>query len=105
MTSITPDQLQRMRQEGAPFQLIDVREPYEAERCSIGGTLIPLGDVLERLHEFRRDIPVVVHCRSGNRAVALITALERRHGFSNLVHLEGGIMGYAEQVDPGLRCD
>lgn len=105
MTTIGPEDLQRMRREGAAFQLIDVREPYEAERCTLGGTLIPMGELLDRLEEIRRDVPVVVHCRSGNRALAVITALERRHGFTNLIQLEGGIQAYAARVDPGLRCD
>lgn len=94
-----------MLREGSQFQLIDVREPYEAERCTLGGTLIPMGDLLDRLNEIRRDVPVVVHCRSGNRALAVITALERRHGFTNLIQLEGGIQAYAAQVDPGISCD
>ncbi|MBV6405105.1 MAG: hypothetical protein IT228_15105 [Flavobacteriales bacterium] len=105
MTTISPEELQRMRRSGVAFQLIDVREPYEAERCSLGGTLIPLGEILERLDEIRRDVPVVVHCRTGNRALAAITALERRHGFKGLIQLEGGIQAYADRVDPALRCE
>lgn len=42
-----------MRENGEAFQLIDVREPYEAERCTLGGTLVHLGDVLDRLAEIQ----------------------------------------------------
>ncbi|MBL8010560.1 MAG: rhodanese-like domain-containing protein [Flavobacteriales bacterium] len=105
MTTIGPEELHRMRRDGVPFQLVDVRESYEAERCTLGGTLIPMGELLDRLHEIRRDVPVVVHCRSGNRALAVITALERRHGFTNLIQLEGGIQAYAARLDPGMRCE
>ncbi|MCC6400112.1 MAG: rhodanese-like domain-containing protein [Flavobacteriales bacterium] len=105
MTTIGPEELHRMRRDGTAFQLLDVREPYEAERCTLGGMLIPMGDLLDRLNEIRRDVPVVVHCRSGNRALAVITALERRHGFTNLIQLEGGIQAYAARVDPGISCD
>lgn len=105
MNEIPPTELKRMKEAGEAFQLIDVREPYEAERCSLGGTLIPLGEVLDRLSEIRRDVPVVVHCRSGNRSAAVISALTQRHGFTNLVNLRGGILAYGAQVDRSLRCD
>ena len=94
-----------MRREGEAFQLIDVREPYEAEACSIGGTLIPLGEVVERCEEIRRDIPVVVHCKSGARSAAVINALSSRYGYTNLINLKGGIMAYGREVAPGLDCD
>ncbi len=38
------EQLAQMREDGADFVLIDVREPHEVEICAIGGRLIPLGD-------------------------------------------------------------
>ena len=41
MNEIAPQELKRMQDAKERFLLIDVREPYEAERCSIGGTLIP----------------------------------------------------------------
>lgn len=87
------------------FQLIDVREPYEAQICSIGGTLIPMGEIVERLTEIRKDVPVVVHCRSGARSSAVINALSSRYGFTNLINLKGGILGYGREVDDGMTCD
>ncbi|MBK9289686.1 MAG: rhodanese-like domain-containing protein [Flavobacteriales bacterium] len=33
---------------------------------------IPMGEVVDRVGELRRDIPVVLHCRSGARSVAVI---------------------------------
>ncbi len=94
-----------MRREGEAFQLIDVREPYEAEACNIGGTLIPLGEVVERCEEIRRDIPVVVHCKSGARSAAVINALSSRYGYTNLMNLKGGILAYGREVAPELDCD
>ncbi len=104
MNEIDARELKRMKDAGEAFQLIDVREPYEAEQCSIGGTLIPMGEVVERAAEIRKDIPVVVHCRSGSRSAAVINALSSRYGFSNLINLKGGITGYARDVDPSLHC-
>lgn len=104
MKEITPAQLKEMRDTGAAFQLIDVREPYEAEICSIGGTLIPMGMIVDRLNEIRKDIPVVVHCKSGGRSAAVIQALSTRYGFDNLINLTGGILAYSEQVAPDVQC-
>lgn len=105
MKEITPQELKRMKDAGDAFQLIDVREPYEAELCSIGGELIPMGQVVERIGEIRKDVPVVVHCRSGARSSAVINALSSRYGFTNLINLKGGILGYGREVDPSLTCD
>ncbi len=105
MQKITPAELKRMRESGKEHQLIDVREPYEAEICSIGGTLIPMGELLSRLDEIRKDVPVVVHCKSGARSAAVIQALESRYGFNNLLNLEGGILGYASEVDRSINCE
>ncbi len=105
MKEITPVELKRIRDAGEAVQVIDVREPYEAEICSIGGVLIPMGEIVTRLEELRRDVPVVIHCRSGARSAAVIQALSGRYGFTNLVNLQGGIMGYAQEVDHSIKCD
>ena len=105
MQEITPTELATMKKEGKTFQLIDVREPYEVELCSIGGEPIPMGEIVERIAEVRKDIPVVVHCRSGARSSAVINALSARYGFTNLINLKGGILAYGREVDLSLRCD
>ena len=105
MKEITPQELKRMQDAHEAFQLIDVREPYEAQICSIGGTLIPMGEVVDRLAEIRKDVPVVVHCRSGARSSAVINALSTRYGYTNLINLKGGILGYGREVDDGMTCD
>lgn len=104
MKEITCAELHRLREQGAVHQLIDVREPYEAESCSIGGELIPLGELIERRGEIRTDVPVILHCRSGNRAAAAILALEARYGFTGLMNLKGGIAAWSAEVEH-LACD
>lgn len=105
MNEITPQELKRMQDAKERFLLIDVREPYEAERCNIGGTLIPMGEIVDRIAEIPKDVPVVVHCRSGARSAAVINALSTRYGFNNLINLKGGILGYGKEVDDGMTCD
>lgn len=105
MQEITPKELETMKKEGKAFQLIDVREPYEVELCNIGGTPIPMGEIVERMEELRKDVPVVIHCRSGARSGAVINALSSRYGFTNLINLKGGILAYGRDVDPSLKCE
>lgn len=81
------------------IQIIDVREPYEAEICTIGGELIPMGEVIDNANKIKKDIPVIVHCRSGKRSAAVINALESQLGYTNLINLEGGILAWADEVD------
>lgn len=104
MSEISCTELAEWKKAGKAFQLIDVREPYEAEACNIGGTLIPMGEIVERIGELRKDVPVVIHCRSGSRSNAVINALSARYGFTNLINLTGGIMAYGRDVDPSLDC-
>lgn len=105
MKEITPNELQAWREQGREHQLVDVREPYEAQLCNIGGELIPMGEIVERVSELRKDIPVVIHCRSGARSAAVINALAARYGFDNLMNLAGGILAFGRDVDHSLRCE
>ncbi len=105
INEISAAELQAMRDGNVPHQLIDLREPYEAELCSMGGTLIPMAQIVERCNELRRDVPVIMHCRSGNRAAAVVQALSTRYGFSNLHNLRGGILAFAADVDSNIFCD
>ena len=102
---ISADELRRMREDGVPHQLIDLREPYEAELCTIGGTLIPMAEIVDRLDELHRDMPVILHCRTGGRGAAVTQALCSRYGFRNVHNLRGGIMAFAEEVDSNIVCD
>ena len=105
MKEITPAELRRMQDAKERFVLIDVREPYEVEACSIGGTSLPMSQLVDRIDEIPKDLPVVIHCRSGSRSAAVIDALSSRYGYSNLINLKGGILAYSAEVDPSLKCD
>ena len=98
MKEITPADLKKMIDDKSDFQLIDVREEYEFEEMNLNGTLIPMGEVLDRVDEIDRNRQVVVHCRSGKRSASVINALESQHGFTNLYNLRGGILAYDEEV-------
>lgn len=91
-----------MLDAGEPVCIIDVREPYEAEICSIGGTLIPMGEILDRMHEIPKEGKVVMHCRSGGRSSTVIHVLETEFGYTNLYNLKGGILAWVESVDNSM---
>lgn len=103
MKEVTVQQLKQMMDAGEAYQLIDVREPYEVEICTIGAKQIPMGEVLSRVDEIKTDIPVVVHCRSGARSGNIIRMLEMQNGFTNLYNLKGGILAWADEIDDSLE--
>jgi len=102
MKEITVQELKKMMDEKADFQLIDVREPHEADICEIGGELIPQGEIPSNVDKVSRDKTVVIHCRSGARSGNMVRWLETNHGFTNLYNLKGGILAWADQIDPEM---
>ncbi len=102
MKEITVKELAELKNSGADFQLIDVRETNEVEICEIGAELIPMNTVPDNVEKFSKDKQVIVHCRSGARSGNVIQWLEQNHGYDNLYNLKGGILAYADEIDPTL---
>ena len=82
--------------------VLDVREPHEYQICNIKGHLIPLNDLPRRMGELDKDRETVVHCRSGSRSSKAVEFLQA-NGFKNVKNLAGGILAWAEKIDPGMR--
>ena len=101
MKEISVQELKEKMDNHEDFQLIDVREDFEYETSNIGGTLIPLGGILIEAARVEKDKPVVVMCRSGKRSAAAIMQLEQQ-GYTNLYNLRGGILAWAEDIDPNM---
>jgi sulfur-carrier protein adenylyltransferase/sulfurtransferase len=97
-------QLEVWKSSNTPHQLIDIREAEEVENCSIGGMHIPMDEILDRASELRKDVPIVIHCRSGKRAAAVVYALEHKLGLTNVYTLNGGILAWGENIDPSMSC-
>ena len=103
-STITAVELKEMIDSGKDFALIDVREPNEYEIVRIpGATLIPKDRILsgEALAELPQDKPLVLHCKSGGRSAEALAALHKA-GFRDAVHVGGGVLAWAKQVDPSL---
>ncbi|OEJ99515.1 rhodanese-like domain-containing protein [Roseivirga misakiensis] len=103
MKEVSVKELNELRNSGADFQLIDVREPNEFEIAEIGGVLIPMNSVPQNVDKFDREKQVIVHCRSGKRSGDVIQWLETNHGFDNLYNLKGGILAWADEIDTSVQ--
>jgi rhodanese-related sulfurtransferase len=98
MKEINVQELKKLIDSKADFQLVDVREEHEFDEANLKGLLIPLGDILDRAAEIDKTKQVVIHCRSGKRSATAIQALEAQLGYSNLYNLKGGILAYIEEI-------
>lgn len=98
---ITPAELKRRLDQNESLTLLDVREPHEYEICQLGGKLIPLGELEQRHQELDRENRIVVHCKLGGRSSKAVQIL-RDLGFERVENLNGGIMRWAEEIDPTL---
>lgn len=97
---ITVEELKRELDRGRELFILDVRNPEEYQICRIPDShLIPLGELLNRIHELDSARDMVVHCKSGMRSARAIEIL-REAGFRKLRNLKGGILAWAEKVDP-----
>ena len=105
-STISVVQLEQMlaeRSEGSrDFVLVDVREPNEREINQIpGSVLIPKGDFLNgsALEQLPQDKQVVMHCKSGVRSAETL-AIVQGAGYSDAVHVGGGVVAWVSQIDP-----
>ena len=101
---ITPQQLRDMLDTGAAITLVDVREPAEWEINHIAGAvLVPMSaiDSGVGLAGLPRNATPVLYCKSGVRSAAALAAVQQA-GFADAVHLQGGIVAWAQQFDPDM---
>ncbi len=99
---ITPGELKQWRDRGRDVFVLDVREPHEYQICALPDTmLIPLGDLPQRWRELDSHRPTVVHCRSGARSAKAVRFLQQQ-GFEKIWNLKGGILAWADEVDPDV---
>ncbi len=101
MQDMTPEELKRRLDAGEDLFVLDVREPSEYQICNLGGHLIPLNDLPQRLRELDSNREIVVHCKMGGRSAKAVDFL-RQSGFGKVHNLDGGINAWAERVDPKM---
>ncbi len=103
-STLTAIELKQKIDAGDRIALIDVREPVEWDIVHIdGATLIPKGQFESgaALAQVPQDRQAVVYCKTGIRSAEVLATLKRA-GFSDAVHLQGGVTAWANQVDQSL---
>jgi sulfur-carrier protein adenylyltransferase/sulfurtransferase len=98
---ITATELKARQDRGDKLFILDVREPHEYQICNLNGKLIPLGELPRRVNELDSSVEMVVHCRSGKRSADAIHFLQTA-GFKKLWNLKGGVLAWADEVDPRM---
>lgn len=102
--SVSPEELQQLRQQGSDVELIDVRTPIEYAEVHVDGArLVPL-DMLDpqAIAATCQGKPVYVLCRTGGRAAKACEKLQAA-GMTNVYRVEGGTLACAEAGLPMVR--
>jgi phage shock protein E len=93
---IAVDEANKLYQSKGAF-FLDVREQSEWDSFHIPGTtLVPLGQLPQRLSEVPKDRPIVVVCRSGNRSQQGRDILKQA-GYTNVTSMAGGVAAWKTQ--------
>nr|WP_162661585.1 molybdopterin-synthase adenylyltransferase MoeB [Tuwongella immobilis] len=99
---LTVEQLKARMDAGENLFVLDVRNPEELAICRIAGTtVIPLPQLPERLYELDKDREIIVHCKSGMRS-AKAKGFLREQGFRSVRNVMGGILAWADRIDPNM---
>jgi rhodanese-related sulfurtransferase len=96
MEIIQPNELKQRMDAGEVLHLIDVRQPDEHAVFNIGGTLLPLSDILSLQVdsiESLKENEIICYCRSGQRSMQAAMMLESM-GFQSVKNLSGGMMAW-----------
>jgi adenylyltransferase/sulfurtransferase len=96
---MTVKELKRRMDAGEDVYIVDVREPFEYQIANIGGKLIPINDVPQRLGEIDREREVIVQCKSGGRSQKVAEFLKQA-GYEKVANLAGGILAWSAEIDP-----
>ncbi len=83
------------------YQLIDVRTPQEFEDGHLDGAVnidYYRSDFAEQLRALKRDVPVLVYCRSGGRS-AKASAMMRELDFERVYDMQGGFMAWTRKMN------
>jgi sulfur-carrier protein adenylyltransferase/sulfurtransferase len=98
---MTATELKQRLDCGDKVELIDVREPWEQQTAAMGGKLIPLNELPQRIGEIDREWEIVVHCKGGGRSQRAAEFLAQS-GYAKVWNLAGGITAWSNEVDPSV---
>jgi rhodanese-related sulfurtransferase len=99
---IQAEELKNRLDHGDDLVLLDVRDEYEYEISNIGGQLIPLPELPQRLNELNAKQEIVTLCKMGPRGVKAVEILQKK-GFKRVSNLRGGIHAWSDRIDRSVR--
>jgi adenylyltransferase/sulfurtransferase len=99
---IQPEELKQRLDAGENLFLLDVRNESEYEKSNIGGHLIPLPELAERVGELDTSRKIIAFCQMGPRGAKAVQFLQKA-GFSQAWYLTGGIHAWSDRVDRRVR--
>ena len=100
---ISVQQLKRKLDAKEEVFVLDVREPHEYKIVNLGAPLIPMGEIERRASELadKKNSEIVIYCKAGVRSQKAALALKQA-GFTSISNLTGGILAWAEEIDPSM---
>lgn len=101
LESLTVQEFYALQQRSQDFLLVDVREPEEYAICNLGGLLIPLNQLHQRIEELDSNKLIIVHCKHDGRSQYAVDLL-RQANFKQVKYLAGGILAWAREIDRNM---
>lgn len=95
---LTVEELKAKLDNSEDIFLLDVREVHEYEICNLGGYLIPLNDLPNRIHELDSFKEIVAYCKTGIRSAKAVESLKQA-GLKKVKNLSGGIIEWANKIN------
>ena len=96
---ITVKELEQMIANKEPHLLIDVREPMEHQMLNIGGELIPMNSIPDKLDYLKAtNEKVIFYCKVGERSFAVVDYVQRQLAAENFYNLKGGISAWINEI-------
>ncbi len=101
---ITVEEYKERLDKGEKIFLLDIREPHEVKIANIGGYLIPMSELPERMNELPEDKneEIIVYCRTGNRSHHVMLYLKDNAGYTKVKNLIGGIHAWHDKIDQNV---
>lgn len=97
---MNPEQARELMESSSELQLLDVREQHEFDDAHIEGvTLIPLGQLQNRVSELSSDKPVLCICAGGVRSERAAQFLDAS-GFTDVTNMLEGMKGWVARGLP-----
>ena len=99
---ITVKELKNKFDNNEDFMLLDVRNIQEVLFSKINGSIhIPMNEIINRINELDSNKEIIIQCKSGKRSARVCEFLSK-NSFNNVKNLSGGILAWAEEIDPSI---